>query len=150
MPELSRRRDHDARLETWTICYGDVDVGTIARLELDPVRPANVWRWSCGIYPGAHPRENKAGIARTFEAARAAWQTAWEQFLPLRRPEDFEEWRRYKRYMADKIAGKLPPRKPATVIRCPCGAEFDSHVPAENQIHSPHINLAKRARLGGW
>jgi hypothetical protein len=150
MPELTRRRDPHARLETWTICYGDVDVGTIAILERDPVRPANVWRWSCGIYPGAHPGENKAGTAETFEAARTAWQVAWERFLPLRRPEDFEEWRRHRRYEADKLAGRLPPTKPTTVMRCACGMDFDSHVPAQTQAHLPHINLAKRARLGGW
>jgi hypothetical protein len=30
MPELTRRRDHDRREESWLIYYDDVPVGTIA------------------------------------------------------------------------------------------------------------------------
>jgi hypothetical protein len=149
MTELTRRRTDD-HLETWEISYGDVPVGTIAKLEPDPVRPQNAWRWSCGIYPGAHPDENKAGIAETFEAAREAWQAAWERFLSKRRPEDFEEYRQYRQYMADKLAGRIPVKTSATIMRCACGTDFDSHTPAEVQVHAPHVYLAQRAQIGGW
>ena len=147
MTSLTRVRTDD-RLETWKVFYGDLPVGTIARLEPDPVRPENVWRWSCGIYPGAHPAENKAGITVTFEEARSEWQAAWDVFIAKRRPEDFEEFRRHRQYMAEKLAGRLPVRQ-TSVMRCACGTDFDSHVPAETQMHAPHIYLAQRANVGG-
>ena len=147
--ELTRRHT-DARLETWEIFYGDLSVGTIAKLEPDPVKRDQVWRWTCGIYPGAHPSENEAGTAETFEQAREKWQAAWERFLPKRRPEDFEEYRRHLQYMADKLAGRLPPMNGRSIMRCACGVDFDSHDPAQVQKHAQHVNLVKRAKIGGW
>jgi hypothetical protein len=56
MPALTRRHDPDARQETWLINYGDVRVGTIAERVGNPTGTPH-WQWSCGFYPGSHPRE---------------------------------------------------------------------------------------------
>ncbi len=40
---------------------------------------------------------------------------------------------------------KLPSQQPSSLMGCPSGATFDSHVPAESQIHTPHIYAAQRA-----
>ena len=42
------------------------------------------WGWSCGFYPGAHPRECTDGTAATFDEARAEFETAWQVFLSNR------------------------------------------------------------------
>jgi hypothetical protein len=56
MPQLTRRSSPDAPEECWHVYYGDVRVGTIA---IRTGRPPgeDPWQWSCGFYPGAHPRE---------------------------------------------------------------------------------------------
>jgi hypothetical protein len=48
MPELSRRRDHEAREECWHVYYGDVHAGTIAIRTGIPHRPT---RMSAGHRP---------------------------------------------------------------------------------------------------
>jgi len=64
MPALTRRRDLDARQESWPIYFGDVHVGTIGLRSGNPVG-SDPWQWSCGFYPGSHPGECTPGTAAT-------------------------------------------------------------------------------------
>jgi hypothetical protein len=76
MPTLTRRRDPEAQDECWHVYYGDVRVGTIAkRIGIPP--DEDPWGWSCGFYPGSHPRECTNAAAATFDRARAAFEEAW-------------------------------------------------------------------------
>jgi hypothetical protein len=100
MPPLTRRRDPD-RPDAWRIHYGDVRVGSIARAAGNS-NATECWQWSCGFYPGAEPREHRHGIAPTFEAARAAFEAAWREFLPKRSEADFQAWRDQQRWTAEK------------------------------------------------
>jgi hypothetical protein len=86
MPALTRRRSPDAPEECWHVYYGDVRVGTIAiRTGMPPGE--DPWQWSCGFYPGAHPRECTDGTAVTFDEARAEFEAAWQVFLSNHRHE---------------------------------------------------------------
>ena len=80
MPALTRRRNPDARQESWLVYYGDVRVGTIAVRSGNPT-DTDPWGWRCGFYPGSHPRECTSGTAATFDQARAEFEEAWRVFL---------------------------------------------------------------------
>jgi hypothetical protein len=59
MPELTRRR-HPERADCWHVCYGDVQVGTIAVQAGLPLSVAQ-WRWDCGFYPPSHRGRTRSG-----------------------------------------------------------------------------------------
>jgi hypothetical protein len=48
MPALTRRRDPDARQETWLIHCCDLRIGTIAERVGNPTGSSH-WQWSCGF-----------------------------------------------------------------------------------------------------
>jgi hypothetical protein len=102
MPVLSRRLDPH-RAGCWRIHYGDVHVGTIARRVGNP-GAAESWQWFCGFYPGSDPGEQYTGTADTFEAARAAFERAWLDYLPKRTEADFQAWRDQQAWTARKYA----------------------------------------------
>lgn len=102
-PQLTRRRVPDVPREVWEVWYGDVRVGSIGERAGAP-KHQPPWQWYCGFYPGSEPNEHRSGVAESFEAARAAFQSAWEAFLPKRKPADFEEWRRQQAWTAEKYA----------------------------------------------
>ncbi len=149
MPTLTRRRDLEAPDECWHVYYGDIHAATIAKrwgipLEEDP------WGWSCGFYPGCHPREQTHGTAATFDQARAEFEEAWPVFLSNRTDGDFQEWRHQRdwtgrKYAMWKAGEKMPSQRPNTMMRCPCGKSFDSHRLEHTMIHVPHISAANRA-----
>jgi hypothetical protein len=60
------------------------------------------WGWSCGFYPGCHPREQQRGTAATFDQARADFLAAWRVFLSNRSEVDFQAWRRQRDWTAEK------------------------------------------------
>jgi hypothetical protein len=60
------------------------------------------WGWSCGVYPGSHPREHQSGIAATFDRARADFERAWAIFLSNRTEADFQERRDARDWTAEK------------------------------------------------
>jgi hypothetical protein len=95
MHTLTRRRDPDASHETWLIFYGDVHVGTIA---MGPGNPTggDQWSWHCGFYPGSDPADATNGTATNFDAARAAFESAWSVFPSKRTEADFLEYRRHR------------------------------------------------------
>jgi hypothetical protein len=78
-----------------------VRVGTIA---IRSGNPADIdpWAWSCGFYPGSHPREYTSGTAAAFDQARAAFEAAWRVFLSKRTEPDFQEWREQRDWTARK------------------------------------------------
>jgi hypothetical protein len=88
MPALTRRRSPDAPQETWLVYHGDVRVGSIAIRSGNPA-DTDPWGWSCGFYPGSHPREHQSGTAATFDQARAGFEAAWRVFLSNRTEADF-------------------------------------------------------------
>jgi hypothetical protein len=102
MPMLTRRR-YTERPDCWHIYYGDVRVATIARRIGNP-HDTNPWEWSCGFYPGSHPREHQSDTAATFEQARADFERAWLVFLSNRTEADFQKWRDQRDWPARKYA----------------------------------------------
>jgi hypothetical protein len=145
MPEplnLTRRRNPD-RPDCWHVYYGDVQAGTIAMRVGNP-HDTDPWEWSCGFYPGSHPREIQSGTSATFDDARAEFASAWAVFLANRTAADFQAWRHDRDWTAWKYAmwkrGELlPSQRPDTMMRCPCGITFDSHDPAGSCVHRQHI-----------
>jgi hypothetical protein len=91
MPALTRKRVND-QPETWHVHYAGVRVGVI--IERSGAPPSSdQWQWCCGFYPGSHPGEDRHCTAVTFDAARAAFEAAWRDYLPNRSDADFEGWR---------------------------------------------------------
>jgi hypothetical protein len=101
MSTLTRRRDPDARHESWLIYYGDVHVGSIGLRNGNPIG-SDPWQWRCGFYPGSRPGECTSGAAETFESARTAFLAEWAVFLSKRTEDDFEEWRQEQDWTARK------------------------------------------------
>jgi hypothetical protein len=101
MPILTRRRDPDVRQESWLVYYGDVRVGAIAKRTGNPYE-TEPWEWRCGFCPGSNPGDDRHGTAASFDAARAAFEAAWRDYLPKRCEADFQEWRDQEAWTAEK------------------------------------------------
>jgi hypothetical protein len=71
------------RPDCWHMYYGDVRVGTIARRVGNPF-DTDPWEWTCGFYPGSHPRECTSDTSETFDQARSEFEAAWAVFLSKR------------------------------------------------------------------
>jgi hypothetical protein len=146
MPELTRRRYPEVHEECWHIYYGDVHVGTIS-IRTGVPWDEDPWSWSCGCYPGSHPGECANGAAPTFDQARADFEEAWALFLSKRTEADFQEWRDQRDWTERNHAmwergEKMPTQKPSSLMRCPRGETFDSHLLEHTMIHVPHITKA--------
>ncbi len=127
--------------------YGDVPVGTIGQRSGVPVH-VDQWGWSCGFAPGLNPGQQQAGSAATFNAARAAFEEAWQRLLPKIPDGAFAEYRRDLAWRAEIAAArerweKLPSELPSSFMRCVCGAKFDSHKPAESYDRRGQICAAQ-------
>src|SRR6201993_5595882 len=101
MPALTRRRDPDAQPETWLIQYDDIRVDSIAMRTGVPA-DKDQWGWSVGFYPASDRGLRASATAKSFDAARAAFDTAWQWLLPqfpeadfaaYRRPRAFDQWK---------------------------------------------------------
>jgi hypothetical protein len=142
MPSLTRRRDPNTHDEVWRIFYGDVHVGAIGFRSGNPTG-GDQWSWHCGFYPGSNPGDATNGTAADFEAARAAFETAWLTFLAKRTEADFLEYRRHrasdawKRAMWDARC-KLPTQTADGRSRCFCGAEIEV-TNTSAHIHAAHM-----------
>jgi hypothetical protein len=90
VPTLTRRRSPDAAQETWLIHYGDIHIGTIS-MRAGAHSNVDRWGWSCGFYPASHRGMHAKGTAKSFEAARAAFETAWHWLLSKVTQADFDE-----------------------------------------------------------
>jgi hypothetical protein len=129
MPALTRRRDPDARQESWLVYYGDVHVGSIGLRSGNP-SDTDQWQWRCGFYPGSEPGDCTSGTAATFGQARADFEHAWSAFLSRRTDADFLEYRRHCAFYAWKRAMwdagcKLPSQVASGKARCFCGEEIN-------------------------
>jgi hypothetical protein len=128
-----------------------VRVGTIA---IRSGNPADIdpWAWSCGFYPGSHPREYTSGTAAAFDQARAAFEAAWRVFLSKRTEPDFQEWREQRDWTARKYGHVGSWRTVAVAAARPascggtCGESFDSHRLIVSLIHVPHLSAAHEIR----
>lgn len=149
MPAVTRRADNPHR-EVW---HGHLR-GRAGRLNRPARRrPVGVaqWQWSCGFYPGCDPGEHINGVAADFFTARREFEIAWRELSAVKIEADYQAWRddrdmkadiRAKHARGERLDGEIP----NSMMRCPCGIRFDSHVLAENLIHLPHINTARAER----
>ena len=147
MLALTRRRNDDPHREGWRVFYGDVPVGTIAKRAGVPLH-ADQWAWQCGFYPGLQPGQHQDGTAKSFEFARAAFEEAWRRLLPKIPLGAFDEYRKDREARAEiatkrEHGEKLPSELPSSIMRCVCGAKFDSHQPDESLPHRLHIYAAQ-------
>ena len=149
MLALTRRHSPDAPEECWHVYYRDVRVGVIAlRTGMPPGE--DPWHWSCGFYPGAHPRECADGTAATFDQARADFEKAWRVFLSNRTEADLQAWRDQRDWTARKYAmwergERSPSQNTNSLMRCPCGEIFDSHRIEHTLVHVPHVTAGQAA-----
>jgi hypothetical protein len=128
MSTLTRRRNPEAREESWHIYCGDVRVGTIA-MKVGASSDVDQWRWVCD--PGSHPGEQLAGSAPDFEQARADFEAARRIFSARRTAADYQasrddrDWTSWKYAMWD-VGLKMPTQTPDGAERCFCGAIIDA------------------------
>jgi hypothetical protein len=142
MPSLTRRRDPDSSEEAWRIFYGDVHVGTIGQRSGNPVG-TDVWAWRCGFYPGSNPGDECNGTAADFDAARAAFESAWSAFLSKRTEADFDEYRLHRASTAWTYAMldagcKVPTEVADGRSRCFRGAAI-SLADMDDHIYTAHM-----------
>ena len=142
MPALTRRRNDDPHREGWIVNYGDVHVGYIGQRAGVPVA-APQWCWSCGFHPGCEPGQHRSGVADSFDAARAGFETDWNALLPKLSQSAFDECRRSRAFHAWKdrmwASGcRLPTQESSGRSRCFCGAEIDV-VRTEQHVYAAHM-----------
>ena len=82
MHALTRCRSPDADPETWFVNYVVVRVGIIGRRAGVPA-DAGQWCWAVGFDPAADHGLRASGTAKTFEAARAVFDLAWQWRCPM-------------------------------------------------------------------
>src|ERR1700739_1744987 len=97
MPTLTRRRDADASQETWLIHYGDVRVGSMGMRTGVPI-DKDQWGWSVGFLPASERGLRASGTAKSFDAARAAFDMACQCLLPKFTEADFTAYRRRRAF----------------------------------------------------
>jgi hypothetical protein len=121
---------------------------TSARSACARWRASNVhqWSWSCGFYPASHRGMHAKGTAKSFEAARAAVETAWHWLLTKVTQADFDEYRRYQAHEAWKHAMweagcKLPTEMADGRSRCFRGVEIKI---AGTEQHIAAAHMAKQ------
>jgi hypothetical protein len=100
MSALTRKRVNDRPL-TWHVHYAGVRVGVIVERSGAPPS-SDQWQSVCGFYRGSNPGDDRHGTAASFEAARAAFEAAWRDYLPKRTEADFKEWRDQEAWTAEK------------------------------------------------
>src|ERR1700751_3383245 len=103
MTALTRRRDPDANQESWLVYYVDIQVGTIAMRAGVPA-DKDQWGWSVGFDPASHRGLRASGTAKSFDAAREAFDVAWQWLLPKFTEADFRDYRRHRAFDAWKHA----------------------------------------------
>ena len=138
---LTRRRDPDANQEAWTIYYDDIRVGSIRQRAGVPT-DKDQWGWSVGFHPPADRGLRASATAKTFDAARAAFDMAWQWLLPKFTEADFTAYRRrrafdqWKHAMWDRGC-KLPTQVADGRSTCFYGvvigiADVERHIVAEH------------------
>jgi hypothetical protein len=146
MLPLVRRRDPEARQESWHILYGDVRVGTIGLRSGVPT-DVDQWHWSAGFYPLSHRALREGGIAPNFLRARADFEAAWHRFLPKITKTDLAEYRRERAWTAWKQrmwswGCRMPTQEASGRSVCYCGAAIDTASMGEHVL-SAHLDCAQ-------
>jgi hypothetical protein len=145
MTALTRRRDPDANQESWLVYYGDIQVGSIAMRAGVPA-DKDQWGWSVGFDPASHRGLRASGTAKSFDAARAAFDVAWQWLLPKFTEGDFTEYRRHRAFDAWKhqmwdAECKLPTQVADSRSTCFCGAAIDV-ADVESHVCAAHMESA--------
>jgi hypothetical protein len=143
MTALTRRRTDNPHQETWHVYCEDVRIGAIGQCSGVPTN-CDQWFWSVGFYPGMEMGLHRSRSAGTFEAARAAFEHAWQQIAPQLTEAHFEAWRRGRDFQAWKVrmwgAGcPLPTQTREGQSACFCGAPIT--IACEAHIHSAHRGI---------
>jgi hypothetical protein len=145
MPTLTRRRDPDARQESWLIHYGDVHVGTIGLRSGNPL-DTDHWQWRCGFYPGSEPGDCTSGTAASFDQARGDFEEAAGLSRQSHRgrhrriPEGDRAWTAWK-YAMWGSGCKLPTQLASGQSRCFRGAVIDIKGMSQH-VHAAHMEAA--------
>jgi len=144
MSELVRRRNHDSPQECWHVYYRDIHVGTIIA-QTDLPNAFDRWNWSCGFYPLTHRGLKITGTSVNLFQAWAAFEDAWEEYLPLCNERVFAEHRRKRVWTAWKQrmrnAGcRMPTQNDDGRSHCFCGVEIDV-VDFEGHVYAAHMVL---------
>ena len=107
------------------------------------------WEWRIGFYPrDQRPWErSRSGTAATFEEARAAWETAWQDYLPGCTEADFAENRRQRAFTAWKYrmhdtGHQMPTCFPSGRSKCFCGAPLTIQS-VDRHIEHAHMDMAQ-------
>ncbi len=142
MPELIRRRIHESPHECWHVYYGDVHVGTMAE-RTDLPNAVDRWSWSCGFYPLTHRGLKITGTSANLFQAWAAFEDAWEEYLPLCNERVLTEHRRKRVWTAWKErmwnAGcRMPIQNEDGRSTCYCGVAIDV-VDLERHVFAAHV-----------
>ncbi len=145
MPVLTRRRNPDARQESWYILFGDIHVGTIGLRSGVPMH-ADQWQWSCGFYPLSHRGLREGGIASDFFKARIDFGAGWDRLSPKITKEDLAEYRRERAWMAWKqrmwsCGRRMPTQEPDGRSVCFCGVTIDT-AGMSDHVRSEHMDYA--------
>jgi hypothetical protein len=128
MTALTRRLFQENHFTRWDIFDGDVRVGTLT--QICGTGSKMLWQWACGFYPGCvKPSQQSAGNCDTFDAAKAAFQQAWERLQPQITSAMRDEWLEHQAFTAWKYemhdAGcRMPTQDTTGQSRCFCGAEI--------------------------
>jgi hypothetical protein len=146
---LTRRRLKTQRFESWGIYKGDLQVGTISAGI--GTNGDQIWRWSCGFYPGCDAGERSEGIQPTYDEAKTEFEKAWERLEPQITADMAEEWLKNQAWTAWKYemweAGcKIPAQTQTGRSKCFCGVEitaettpghvYDKHTTTKNPYRS--------------
>ena len=59
------------------------------------------WKWTCGVYPGCEPAEQRCGTADTFDRD---FEKAWLVFAANCTERDYQAWRDQRDWIARKYA----------------------------------------------
>jgi hypothetical protein len=147
MPALTRRREQDR------------PSGMLAGLlwrrpgRLDrPGVPKDVaqWGWNCGFSPGSDRGIRQDGIAETFDQARAAFATAWQNSLPRCTDANFTEHRYQRAWTGSKYAMwdascRLPSQTVSGVTTCFCGVMINARTSGDH-IRACHMEFTSHGR----
>ncbi|WP_441281086.1 hypothetical protein [Tardiphaga sp. 862_B3_N1_1] len=139
MPELTRQRTSD-RHETWTIRYGDVDVGTIAQEDWDPnPERSGAWQWSCGFYP-LHRDQCFRGVATGLRNGASRLRCRLERVSAEAHRSRVrglaQQWTANKYALWD--AGYTEQIRRGE-IHCPCGKTFNPRFHEQTMAYISHI-----------
>lgn len=136
MSTLTRRRDATENLEQWSIWDGDVRVGLMRHV--GGAGSMMIWQWGCW--------GGESGSADTFDAARDAFQKAWDRVAPTVTEAERDAFRYQEAFAAWKYAMwdakcRMPTQSTNGRSKCYCGADITINETGDH-IRSCHMENA--------